>query len=1523
MADNILFKSGLASKLNDITKIAGQLLFAIDGTSGSIYLDKDSTTRIKMNLDATKLQNARRINGIEFDGTQDITTSKWGTARTVIISDNDGTNTQSNANIDGSTNFTLKLPATIKATLIGKASTAGHADTAGSATTAASCTGNASSATKLLNKRLINGTEFDGSMDITTSSWGTARNFTIGNSTKPVNGSVAMSWSLSEIGAVSKAGDTMNGALHFANNTWNNIGDDVAIGDKNIAGQLCIKGLNGVTGIYFAPYSGSTGQSIIVDGNGNMNLNGQLHCINNSSESSLHANSAAGDIYLYSQGTSTANRGIYTISPSGKATTVLNVTPNNSVSFYGNASTASKLATARKITVSGTHTGSVDFDGSSDVELKIRANWCRSTTFNANNYPYHRFAKIDVVTGTYTDIETTFLVTGGYVNGTLGILKLILRTNDSGTVSYATAKWLILDNNLSEDQVKIGLYNVNGSTYADAFFKCSNPYQSLIFHVLESSERNTVIDGWTPISSAEVDNTTTSDKKNSAEVYTSIENAATILHNKAYTNIISATINGRADIAYALYDSNDNYRVTVTYGKIAQTSTNWLASWNGHEIGTISPANITAGKATKLATARKISLTGSVTGSGNFDGNGDLTITTATNHTHSYLPLAGGTMTGNAFITWPDTGNWSNGNSGVTFPVARGGLQWYGQSDYIKLYAEEAANDDLNLICQFGDDDSPSLIFRNQNGSQVSKISSDGSINLKSLYAQNLDGEAQVLVNSSTGSIYLYSQSGGNRGIYSRHPTMGGKHVIEIDSSNNVSLYGNAATATTATKLSNYYSSRPTSADLTPDGSGGIINFKATNSMTINKPGEGHILHMFWDNTLGWDSQFFIPSGNYAPQFRYQNSGTWQNWVSFLTANNYSSYALPLSGGTMTGALNFKNNTWNNVGDDVAIGDYNQAGHFCIRGLNGATGIYFAPYSGSTAQAITINGSGTMTITGTVSGTFSGSLSGNASTASKLGTSTIGSSVKPIYLNGGTATASSSTVGNSLTPVYLNGGTITQGETFGNRVYDYNNARVYYYNFGGGQDKNWKKVFAASDSSSHDYVGCTVKGTIYYFKGNHNQAEVEEYPFQMTMSFYAGASVTNSCTLLVAAGCPDTIIRAIRVTTNSFELQVRQPIDWRRIAIQFSFSGTASTMSAFSPVNATNTTVIPFSRLTTSIYISDSGNGTPITLNYSASGLSSASWFAAWNGYELRAISSGNTRSTIGAMAAINANGFYGMGTPSGGTSDWIRTTSNGIIPYQSGGASSLGTQSWPFNNAYINTVYGSLSGNASSATKLQTARNIFGRMFDGTGNITGRALFYGSYNSSVNSRFSTAALEIRENGLVDAAQTDIGYAPQIGFHWSNRVAGTLALGSDAKFRFIKQDGSTATLVATLEGYASSAGSSSWSSLLSSYYEDPIPYNRNSFQYFNVYGTAGASVGVNDTPTTQWWHILRCTYNNGNGYYTDVAIPFNDNQIYYKRINAGGLQNGGWVMVYDTKNMVYSSTAPSSPKVGTIWLKPA
>ena len=59
-----------------------------------------------------------------------------------------------------------------------------------------------------------------------------------------------------------------------------------------------------------------------------------------------------------------------------------------------------------------------------------------------------------------------------------------------------------------------------------------------------------------------------------------------------------------------------------------------------------------AATASRLQNARTISLTGSVTGSGTFDGSGNLSIATTTNHSHSqYLPLAGGTMTGDITMT--------------------------------------------------------------------------------------------------------------------------------------------------------------------------------------------------------------------------------------------------------------------------------------------------------------------------------------------------------------------------------------------------------------------------------------------------------------------------------------------------------------------------------------------------------------------------------------------------------------------------------------------------------------------------------------------------------------------------------------------------------------------------------------------------------------------------------------------------------------------------------------------------------
>lgn len=89
-----------------------------------------------------------------------------------------------------------------------------------------------------------------------------------------------------------------------------------------------------------------------------------------------------------------------------------------------------------------------------------------------------------------------------------------------------------------------------------------------------------------------------------------------------------------------------------------------------------------ASTASKLATARTISLTGSVTGSGSFDGSGNLSISTTTNHTHSYLPLSGGTLTGLTSISYAHTGGGmlqlkSTSNNEASLSFESGGTQYW------------------------------------------------------------------------------------------------------------------------------------------------------------------------------------------------------------------------------------------------------------------------------------------------------------------------------------------------------------------------------------------------------------------------------------------------------------------------------------------------------------------------------------------------------------------------------------------------------------------------------------------------------------------------------------------------------------------------------------------------------------------------------------------------------------------------------------------------------------------------------
>lgn len=65
-----------------------------------------------------------------------------------------------------------------------------------------------------------------------------------------------------------------------------------------------------------------------------------------------------------------------------------------------------------------------------------------------------------------------------------------------------------------------------------------------------------------------------------------------------------------------------------------------------------------------------------------------------------------------------------------------------------------------------------------------------------------------------------------------------------------------------------------------------------------------------------------------------------------------------------------------------------------------------------------------------------------------------------------------------------------------------------------------------------------------------------------------------------------------------------------------------------------------------------------------------------------------NVKSSYPTMGMNSDGSYWGLGDPDGGSANWIRTTTNGLIPSKSGGASALGTESWPFNSIWIKSAY-------------------------------------------------------------------------------------------------------------------------------------------------------------------------------------------------------------------------------------------
>lgn len=284
-----------------------------------------------------------------------------------------------------------------------------------------------------------------------------------------------------------------------------------------------------------------------------------------------------------------------------------------SSSSGGAANSANKLATARTVSGGTDITLSFNYDGSGNSSANIGFYSSSASVDDKNNYPFHRFAKLDTIAASYSDKSTTFFISQDYSGGGFGIVRIVLRTNHSSLASTVEVKWLVRCG-LSADSVQVGIYNVFGKTYADAFFKTGGSYAGTCFRTLASGARGSISRTWVLVNSSEVSGTSATDAKTSTECYATIAAAGTALHKQAYSSIVSGTDSGTASYANSAGSAN-----SVAWGNVTGKPSTFAPSSHTHNYAGSSSAGGAATSANKLSTPRKI-------GNASFDGTADITL---------------------------------------------------------------------------------------------------------------------------------------------------------------------------------------------------------------------------------------------------------------------------------------------------------------------------------------------------------------------------------------------------------------------------------------------------------------------------------------------------------------------------------------------------------------------------------------------------------------------------------------------------------------------------------------------------------------------------------------------------------------------------------------------------------------------------------------------------------------------------------------------------------------------------------
>ena len=152
---------------------------------------------------------------------------------------------------------------------------------------------------------------------------------------------------------------------------------------------------------------------------------------------------------------------------------------------------------------------------------------------------------------------------------------------------------------------------------------------------------------------------------------------------------------------------------------------------------------------------------------------------------------------------------------------------------------------------------------------------------------------------------------------------------------------------------------------------------------------------------------------------------------------------------------------------------------------------------------------------------------------------------------------------------------------------NYNIGRCYAVRFAlGGTDNGWKKIFACAESGAGPYKSVTVWGQIWYAYGNHANDEVRNYHFCAIFQMRSGETSSGSGVGILidsarlylptfAKGMDN--IRLVRVSTNYFEIQVRQIGSYHNANIEYQYWSYGCNVSAWEDLQSTSNTSVAVS----------------------------------------------------------------------------------------------------------------------------------------------------------------------------------------------------------------------------------------------------------------------------------------------------------------------------------------------------------